>query len=224
MMGLRQYVTIVEENFIQLETQSQANTPLTPSEPEGSKGKGKRHSGGLITNRKLIPIATPRGRKPLNYASIQGKQTLITCKGNITIINPVVTSKGRFLKALDNTFLQGTVRGTLESQGNSQRTERACPEPKRPAGGHLGHSYGWKEIEENHTHSFIHLPIQQKPQTRGLEGYGSSSSDPPITQISFPIKHGQQKVQPRIPLGRTLSKFPEDMSERDTLQRTYGNY
>ncbi|MBW0544539.1 hypothetical protein O181_084254, partial [Austropuccinia psidii MF-1] len=60
-----------EENYIPLETQSQANTPVTPSEPEGSKGKGKRHSGGLITAKKWTPIATQRSRKPQNSASIQ---------------------------------------------------------------------------------------------------------------------------------------------------------
>ncbi|MBW0552095.1 hypothetical protein O181_091810 [Austropuccinia psidii MF-1] len=38
--------------------------------------------------------------------------------------------------------------------------------------GHLGHICGWKDTEGNHTHSAIHLSIQQKPKTRGLEGYG----------------------------------------------------
>ncbi|MBW0488054.1 hypothetical protein O181_027769 [Austropuccinia psidii MF-1] len=37
------------------------------------------------------------------------------------------------------------------------------------------------------------------------------------------MEHGQQEVQPSIPLGRTWSKLPEDMSQRDILQRTYGN-
>ncbi|MBW0521508.1 hypothetical protein O181_061223 [Austropuccinia psidii MF-1] len=46
---------------------------------------------------------------------------------------------------------------------------------RRPGRGHHGHSGRWQEIEGNHTHSAIHIPIQQKPQTRGLEGYGSSS-------------------------------------------------
>ncbi|MBW0551400.1 hypothetical protein O181_091115 [Austropuccinia psidii MF-1] len=41
---------------------------------------------------------------------------------------------------------------------------------RRP--GHLGNSGGWKETEGSHTHSSIQLPIQQKPQTIGLEGYG----------------------------------------------------
>ncbi|MBW0480166.1 hypothetical protein O181_019881 [Austropuccinia psidii MF-1] len=36
------------------------------------------------------------------------------------------------------------------------------------------------------------------------------------------MEHGQQDVEPRVTLGRTWSKFPEDMSERDTLQRSYG--
>ncbi|MBW0500516.1 hypothetical protein O181_040231 [Austropuccinia psidii MF-1] len=38
------------------------------------------------------------------------------------------------------------------------------------------------------------------------------------------MKHGQQEVQPGIPLGRTWSKLPEDMSQRDRLQRPYGNH
>ncbi|MBW0467426.1 hypothetical protein O181_007141 [Austropuccinia psidii MF-1] len=39
----------------------------------------------------------------------------------------------------------------------------------RPGRGNLGHSGGWQGTEENHTHSSIHLPIQKKPQTRGLD-------------------------------------------------------
>ncbi|MBW0532436.1 hypothetical protein O181_072151 [Austropuccinia psidii MF-1] len=38
------------------------------------------------------------------------------------------------------------------------------------------------------------------------------------------MEHGQQEVQPSIPLGRTWSKLPEDMSKRDRLQRSYGNH
>ncbi|MBW0475661.1 hypothetical protein O181_015376 [Austropuccinia psidii MF-1] len=38
------------------------------------------------------------------------------------------------------------------------------------------------------------------------------------------MEHGQQEVQPGIPLGRTLSMFPEDLSQRDRLQRPYGNH
>ncbi|MBW0532082.1 hypothetical protein O181_071797 [Austropuccinia psidii MF-1] len=94
---------------------------------------------------------------------------------------------------------------------------------RRPGVEHLGHNGGWKEIEGNHTHSAIHFPIQQKPQTRGLEGYGSSSSAPPTSQRPFSMDHGQQEVQPSIPLGRTWSKFPGDMSQRDGLQRPCGN-
>ncbi|MBW0483905.1 hypothetical protein O181_023620 [Austropuccinia psidii MF-1] len=60
---------------------------------------------------------------------------------------------------------------------------------RRPGGGHLAHSGGWQDIEVNHAHSAIHFPIQQKPQTRGLEGYGSSSSALPTSRRSFPMKH-----------------------------------
>ncbi|MBW0492858.1 hypothetical protein O181_032573 [Austropuccinia psidii MF-1] len=75
---------------------------------------------------------------------------------------------------------------------------------RRPVRGHLVHTCGWQDTE-------------------GLEGYGSSSSDPPTPQRSFSLEHGQQGVQPSIPLGRTWSKFPQDMSQRDTLQRPCGN-
>ncbi|MBW0568547.1 hypothetical protein O181_108262 [Austropuccinia psidii MF-1] len=38
------------------------------------------------------------------------------------------------------------------------------------------------------------------------------------------MEHGQQEVQPSIPLGRTWGKLPEDISQRDRLQRPYGNH
>ncbi|MBW0483431.1 hypothetical protein O181_023146 [Austropuccinia psidii MF-1] len=94
---------------------------------------------------------------------------------------------------------------------------------RRPGSGDLGHSGGWKESERNNTCYSIHITIQQKPQTRGLEGYGSSSAAPPTSQRSFPMPHGQQEVQPGIPWGRTWNKLPEDMSQRDRHQRPYGN-
>ncbi|MBW0575143.1 hypothetical protein O181_114858 [Austropuccinia psidii MF-1] len=95
---------------------------------------------------------------------------------------------------------------------------------RRPGRGHFGHSGGWQDIEGNHTHCAIHIPIQQKDQTRGLEGYGSSSSAPPTPQRFISMEHGQQEVQPGISLGRTWSKLPEDLSQRDRLQRPYGNH
>ncbi|MBW0531817.1 hypothetical protein O181_071532 [Austropuccinia psidii MF-1] len=38
------------------------------------------------------------------------------------------------------------------------------------------------------------------------------------------MEHGQQEVQPGIPLGRTWSKLPEDLSQRDRFQRPYCNH
>ncbi|MBW0566775.1 hypothetical protein O181_106490 [Austropuccinia psidii MF-1] len=75
--------------------------------------------------------------------------------------------------------------------------------------GYLGHSGGWKDTKGNHSHSAIHVPIQHKPQTRGMEGYGSSPSAPPTPQRYFPMEHGQQEVQPSITLGRTWRNLPE---------------
>ncbi|MBW0531714.1 hypothetical protein O181_071429 [Austropuccinia psidii MF-1] len=63
----------------------------------------------------------------------------------------------------------------------------------------------------------------RKPQTRGLEGYGPSSSAPPTPQRPFSMEHGQKELQPGIPLGRAWSKLSEDLSQRDRLQRPYGN-
>ncbi|MBW0461601.1 hypothetical protein O181_001316 [Austropuccinia psidii MF-1] len=112
----------------------------------------------------------------------------------------------------------------LGFQRNRPEDREGLSKTRRPGGGHLGHSCGWQEIEGNHTHSAIHIPIQQKPQTRELEGYGSSSSAPPTCQRPLSMEHGQQEVQPSIPLGRTWSKLPEDMYQRDVLQRPYGNH
>ncbi|MBW0489110.1 hypothetical protein O181_028825 [Austropuccinia psidii MF-1] len=158
---------------------------------------------------KCTPIATQRSIKPQSSESIQVKQSLITCTGKITVINPAVTSKGKLTKSADNKFVQGTVKARGQ---------------RRPGRGHLGHSGGWEYTEGNHTHSAIHSPIQQKPQTRGLEGYGSSSPAPPTPQRYLSIEHGKQEVQPSIPLRRTWSKLPEDMSQRDTLQISYANH
>ncbi|MBW0516923.1 hypothetical protein O181_056638 [Austropuccinia psidii MF-1] len=38
------------------------------------------------------------------------------------------------------------------------------------------------------------------------------------------MEHGKQEVQPGISLGRAWSKFPEDLSQRDRLQRPYDNH
>ncbi|MBW0560531.1 hypothetical protein O181_100246 [Austropuccinia psidii MF-1] len=95
---------------------------------------------------------------------------------------------------------------------------------RRPGRGYLGHSGGWQDTEGNHTHPTIHFTIQQEPETRGLERHGSSYSAPPTPQRFISMKHRQQELQPSIPLGRTWSKFPEDLCQRDRLQRPYGNH
>ncbi|MBW0515121.1 hypothetical protein O181_054836 [Austropuccinia psidii MF-1] len=57
----------------------------------------------------------------------------------------------------------------------------------RPRSGHHGHHNRWKDTDGNHTHTAICPSIQWEPQTRGLEGYGSSSSAPPTSQIIIPM-------------------------------------
>ncbi|MBW0492260.1 hypothetical protein O181_031975 [Austropuccinia psidii MF-1] len=112
----------------------------------------------------------------------------------------------------------------LGFQRNQQEDREGFSRTRRPLVEHLGHSGGWKDIEGYHTHSAIHISIQQKPQYRGLEEYGSSSSASPTPKRPFSMEHGQQEVQPSIQLGRTWRKLPEDMSQRDRLQRPSVNH
>ncbi|MBW0520348.1 hypothetical protein O181_060063 [Austropuccinia psidii MF-1] len=99
------------------------------------------------------PISTQRNIRAQNSASIQGQPNLPTCTGNITIINPVVTSKGKLPKAVDRKFGQGPLKGKYPKnielltackhlyvtftpqkpwlkKETSQRIEKACPEPE----------------------------------------------------------------------------------------------
>ncbi|MBW0519939.1 hypothetical protein O181_059654 [Austropuccinia psidii MF-1] len=71
---------------------------------------------------------------------------------------------------------------------NQQEEREGLSRTRRPGGGHLAHSGEWQDTEGNHTHSAIHCPIQQNPQTIGLEGSESSSSAPPTAQRSFPME------------------------------------
>ncbi|MBW0470633.1 hypothetical protein O181_010348 [Austropuccinia psidii MF-1] len=83
---------------------------------------------------------------------------------------------------------------------------------KIPERGHLEHSGGWQNNEGDNINPAIHTPIQWRPQTRGLERHGSSSSAPSTPQGFISMEHGQQEVQPGTPLGKTWGKLPEDMS------------
>ncbi|MBW0488045.1 hypothetical protein O181_027760 [Austropuccinia psidii MF-1] len=112
----------------------------------------------------------------------------------------------------------------LGFQRNQPEDIEGLSRTRRPGRGPLGHSGGWQDTEGNHTHSAIHFPIEQEPQTRGMERYGSSSSAPPTPQRFVSMEHGQQEAQHGIPLGRTWSKLTEDLSQRDRLQRPYGNH
>ncbi|MBW0549541.1 hypothetical protein O181_089256 [Austropuccinia psidii MF-1] len=111
----------------------------------------------------------------------------------------------------------------LVFQRNEPEDGEGLSRTRRPGRGHLGHSGGWQNNQGDNINPSIHTPTQQEPQTRGLEGYGSSSSAPPTPQRFISIEHGQQEVQPSISLGRTWSNLQEDLSQRDILQGPYGN-
>ncbi|MBW0552419.1 hypothetical protein O181_092134 [Austropuccinia psidii MF-1] len=107
--------------------------------------------------------------------------------------------------------------------GTSQRTGKDCSEPEDLEEDTLDTVVNGKNNGGDSIDPALHTPIQQEPQTRGLEGYGSSSSAPPTPQRSIPMEYGKEKVQPGISLGRTWSKLPEYLSQRDRLQGPYGN-
>ncbi|MBW0529637.1 hypothetical protein O181_069352 [Austropuccinia psidii MF-1] len=175
------------------ETQSQANTPVTPSEPEGSKSKEKRHSEGLITAEKWMPIATQRNRKPQNSALIQGKPTLTTVAGKITIINPVKTLKAKYPKSADKKCLQGTVKETWASKGTNQRTEKACPEQE--------------DLEEDTLDTMVDGETLREI----------------IPTLPFSLQFNRN-LKPEDWKDMNQSKLPEDLSQRDKVQRAYGNH
>ncbi|MBW0476398.1 hypothetical protein O181_016113 [Austropuccinia psidii MF-1] len=112
----------------------------------------------------------------------------------------------------------------LGFQRNQPEDREGLSRTRRAGRGHLGHSGGGQDTEGNHTHPAIHFSIQQERKTRRLERHGSSSSAPPTPQRFISMEIQQKEVQPGIPLARTWSKFPEDFSQRDRLQRSYGNH
>ncbi|MBW0508339.1 hypothetical protein O181_048054 [Austropuccinia psidii MF-1] len=59
---------------------------------------------------------------------------------------------------------------------------------------------GLQNTEGNHTHATINLLIQQEPQNRELEGYGSIYSAPTTSQRFISMEHGQQEVKANFTL------------------------
>ncbi|MBW0516245.1 hypothetical protein O181_055960 [Austropuccinia psidii MF-1] len=72
---------------------------------------------------------------------------------------------------LPNTDISPVKLRNLGFQRNQPEDRGGWSRTGRPGRGHLEHSGGWQNIEGNHTHSAIQIPIQQKPQDRGLERY-----------------------------------------------------
>ncbi|MBW0543310.1 hypothetical protein O181_083025 [Austropuccinia psidii MF-1] len=95
----------------------------------------------------------------------------------------------------------------LGFQRNQREDREGLSRKRRPGRGHLGNSGGWQYTDRNPTHSAINFPIQQEPQTRGLERYASSSSAPPIPQRFISMEHGKQEFQPGIPLAELGASF-----------------
>ncbi|MBW0518772.1 hypothetical protein O181_058487 [Austropuccinia psidii MF-1] len=85
-------------------------------------------------------------------------------------------------------------RRDLGFQRNQPEDREGLSRTRRTGRGHLGHSEGWQNNDGDNINPTIHTPVQQEPQTRGLEGYGSSSSAPPTPQRFVSMEHGQQEA------------------------------
>ncbi|MBW0546614.1 hypothetical protein O181_086329 [Austropuccinia psidii MF-1] len=85
-------------------------------------------------------------------------------------------------------------------EGTSQGTEKASPEPE--------------DLSSTETSN----------QRTGSIWIKLFTFFPSTPHRPFSMEHGQQKAQASNPLGRTWSKFPEEISQRDRLQRPYGNH
>ncbi|MBW0538028.1 hypothetical protein O181_077743 [Austropuccinia psidii MF-1] len=86
----------------------------------------------------------------------------------------------------------------MASKGTNERTEKACPEPA--------------DLEED----TLDTVVDSKKLREII----------PTLPFTFQFnKNPKQRTgEPVIPLGRTWSKFRENLSQRDRLQRPYGNH
>ncbi|MBW0527261.1 hypothetical protein O181_066976 [Austropuccinia psidii MF-1] len=82
----------------------------------------------------------------------------------------------------------------LGFQRNQPEDKEDLSRTRRPEREYPGHSSGWKNKEVDNINPAIHTPIQWRPQTRGLERHGSSSSSLPTPQGPIPMEHGQQEA------------------------------
>ncbi|MBW0493112.1 hypothetical protein O181_032827 [Austropuccinia psidii MF-1] len=73
----------------------------------------------------------------------------------------------------------------LRFQKNQPEDREGFLRTRRPGRGHLGHSGGWQNNEGDNINLAICTPVQWRPQTRGLERPGSSSSAPQTPQGPF---------------------------------------
>ncbi|MBW0527473.1 hypothetical protein O181_067188 [Austropuccinia psidii MF-1] len=93
----------------------------------------------------------------------------------------------------------------LGFQRNQPEDREGLSRARRLGRGHLGHTGGWQDNEGDNINPAIHTPIQQEPQTRGLEGYGTRGSTWHLT-------------------GNNLEQAARGSVSKDRLQGPYGNH
>ncbi|MBW0481992.1 hypothetical protein O181_021707 [Austropuccinia psidii MF-1] len=100
---------------------------------------------------------------------------------------------------------------------NQPEDKEGLSRTRRPGGGHLGQSGGWKNIEGNHTHSAIHFPIQQKPQTRGLDCQKICLREIPFKDLTEIIKGWKPTRQFRI-LEERATRIRENQATTQAIE------
>ncbi|MBW0549370.1 hypothetical protein O181_089085 [Austropuccinia psidii MF-1] len=112
----------------------------------------------------------------------------------------------------------------LYTSGTSQRIEKACSEPEDQEKDTLDTVVDGKTLREIIPTLPFAFQFNRNLKPEDLKDLDQALQLHQLLKRSLPMEHGQQEVQPSIKLGRTWSKFPEDMSQIDNLQESYGNH
>ncbi|MBW0518853.1 hypothetical protein O181_058568 [Austropuccinia psidii MF-1] len=84
----------------------------------------------------------------------------------------------------------------------------------------------FRKLSKNYSHASIHLPIEKEPQTRGLEGYRSSSSAHPLLKDLFQLSMESKRLKLEShweKLGESFRKtYLKEIPFKDPMEITKG--
>ncbi|MBW0464288.1 hypothetical protein O181_004003 [Austropuccinia psidii MF-1] len=143
-----------------------------------------------------------RTRKPLSSASIQAKPTFMTCTGKIPIIKPFITSKVKFSKAVDKEFVQGIVKDKY---------------PKK-----------MKFLNSSNTNISLYISgmFEYRGTSQKIDKHCSEPKDQGLEAIvdGRTMRMDNKRFNLASHWEDVGDRLPQDISQRDLLQRSYGNH